>query len=56
MESFLARYMPLNASAHGGALDSMNAIVHWLMAEDGWTLKTADGSFKNGEINFYQQS
>ncbi len=32
MESFLARWMPPDASAHGPALDAMNAYVHWLMA------------------------
>src|SRR3954447_9261284 len=29
MEKFLG--LPLNASAHGAQLDSLNAIVHWLM-------------------------
>ena len=32
MRNFLDRWMPIDASAHGGALDQMNAIVHWLMA------------------------
>lgn len=32
MKDFLARYMPIDASTHGAALDSMNAWVHWLMA------------------------
>ena len=32
MQEFLARWMPPDASAHGAQLDSMNAIVHWLMA------------------------
>ena len=31
MKEFLARYMPIDASAHGPALDSLNAIVHWVM-------------------------
>ena len=32
MESFLAKYMPIDISAHGAELDRMNALVHWLMA------------------------
>lgn len=32
MEEFLGRWMPVNASAHGPALDSMTALVHWVMA------------------------
>ena len=32
MQDFLAKYMPVDASAHGGQLDAMNAVVHWLMA------------------------
>lgn len=32
MKDFLARWMPLDASTHGAQLDSMNALVHWLMA------------------------
>ena len=32
MEKFLGRWMPLDASAHGAALDQLNAMVHWLMA------------------------
>ena len=32
MKDFLARWMPIDASAHGAQLDSMNALVHWLMA------------------------
>lgn len=31
MEKFLAQYMPPDASAHGPKLDSLNAMVHWLM-------------------------
>ena len=31
MKEFLAQYMPPDASAHGAALDSLNAWVHWLM-------------------------
>lgn len=31
MERFLAQYMPPDASAHGGQLDRLNAMVHWLM-------------------------
>lgn len=31
MREFLARYMPTDASAHGPALDRLNAMVHWLM-------------------------
>ncbi len=32
MKDLLARWMPIDASAHGAELDQMNAIVHWLMA------------------------
>lgn len=32
MQNFLDRWMPIDASAHGEALDQMNAVVHWLMA------------------------
>lgn len=32
MKDFLGRWMPIDASAHGPALDEMNALVHWLMA------------------------
>ena len=31
MQSFLSRWMPIDASAHGAQLDEMNALVHWLM-------------------------
>ena len=31
MQAFLARWMPIDASAHGAELDAMNALVHWLM-------------------------
>ena len=31
MREFLAQYMPPDYSAHGGALDQLNAYVHWLM-------------------------
>jgi cytochrome c oxidase subunit 2 len=31
MEKFLAQYMPPDYSAHGPALDQLNAMVHWLM-------------------------
>jgi len=31
MEKFLAQYMPPDYSAHGPALDRLNAVVHWLM-------------------------
>lgn len=31
MKEFLAQYMPPNYSAHGQALDSINAYAHWLM-------------------------
>ena len=31
MREFLGRYMPIDASAHGGDLDKLNALVHWLM-------------------------
>ncbi len=32
MKDFLARWMPIDASEHGAALDNMNALIHWLMA------------------------
>ena len=32
MDKFLARWMPINASGHGAALDHMTSLVHWLMA------------------------
>jgi cytochrome c oxidase subunit 2 len=32
MQEFLARWMPLDASAHGARLDYWNAMIHWLMA------------------------
>ncbi len=32
MQEFLARWMPPDASAHGARLDSLNSLVHWLMA------------------------
>ncbi len=32
MQQFLARWMPIDASAHGAELDYMNALVHWVMA------------------------
>jgi len=32
MGSLLAKFMPLNASAHGAELDRLSAMVHWLMA------------------------
>lgn len=40
MQEFLAKFMPVDASAHGANLDSMNALVHWLMAVlfVGWTI------------------
>ncbi len=40
MQEFLARWMPIDASAHGPELDHMNALVHWLMAAlfVGWAL------------------
>lgn len=40
MEQFLARYMPMDASAHGHELDQLNALVHWLMFVlfVGWSL------------------
>lgn len=40
MKEFLARYMPVDASAHGAKLDELNAIVHWLMLVlfVGWSL------------------
>jgi len=31
MKEFLARYMPVDASAHGAELDRLNAVVHWVM-------------------------
>ncbi len=31
MKEYLAKYMPVDASQHGPALDSLNALVHWLM-------------------------
>ena len=31
MREFLARMMPIDASAHGEQLDRLNAMVHWLM-------------------------
>src|SRR5215212_698840 len=31
MREFLAKYMPIDASAHGPELDRLNAMVHWLM-------------------------
>jgi cytochrome c oxidase subunit 2 len=31
MESFLAQYMPVDASEHGPHLDFLSALVHWLM-------------------------
>jgi cytochrome c oxidase subunit II len=31
LKEFLAKYMPVDASQHGAALDSLNAMVHWLM-------------------------
>jgi cytochrome c oxidase subunit 2 len=31
MREFLARMMPIDASAHGPQLDRLNAMVHWLM-------------------------
>ncbi len=31
MREFLARWMPINASEHGPALDQINAYLHWLM-------------------------
>jgi cytochrome c oxidase subunit II len=31
MRDYLAQYMPPDYSAHGGALDQLNANVHWLM-------------------------
>jgi len=40
MKEFLAQYMPTDASAHGPQLDSLNAMVHWLMVVlfVGWAL------------------
>jgi cytochrome c oxidase subunit II len=31
LKEFLAKYMPIDASAHGAALDSLNALIHWVM-------------------------
>lgn len=31
MREFLARFMPVDASAHGPELDRLNAVVHWVM-------------------------
>ena len=31
MKEFLAQYMPIDASQHGPALDSLNAMIHWVM-------------------------
>ncbi len=31
MKDFLARWMPIDASTHGGELDALNALMHWLM-------------------------
>ena len=31
MKEFLAQWMPVDASEHGPQLDSISAIVHWLM-------------------------
>lgn len=31
MQSFLSRWMPVDASAHGAEIDSLIALVHWLM-------------------------
>ncbi|HVT02853.1 MAG TPA: cytochrome c oxidase subunit II, partial [Thermoanaerobaculia bacterium] len=31
MDKFLARYMPIDVSAHGHQLDHISALVHWLM-------------------------
>ena len=31
MKEFLGKYMPIDASAHGPALDNLNAIMHWVM-------------------------
>lgn len=31
MKEFLARFMPVDASAHGPELDRLSALVHWLM-------------------------
>jgi cytochrome c oxidase subunit 2 len=40
MQAFLARWMPIDASAHGPQLDALTAWVHWLMAAlfVGWTV------------------
>jgi cytochrome c oxidase subunit 2 len=32
MGSLLAKYMPINGSAHGAELDQLSAMLHWLMA------------------------
>lgn len=32
MKEFLARWMPIDASTHGAELDSINALMHWVMA------------------------
>ena len=32
MRSLLAKYMPLNGSAHGAELDQITVMLHWLMA------------------------
>ena len=32
MLEFLNNWLPIDASAHGAELDSMTALVHWLMA------------------------
>jgi cytochrome c oxidase subunit 2 len=31
MEKFLAQWMPVNAAEHGPQLDSISAVVHWMM-------------------------
>jgi cytochrome c oxidase subunit 2 len=31
LKEFLGRYMPIDGSAHGAALDNLNAVVHWVM-------------------------
>lgn len=40
MDKFLARWMPIDASEHGAALDHLSAMIHWLMAIlfVGWSL------------------
>jgi cytochrome c oxidase subunit 2 len=40
MDKFLGRWMPIDASAHGAALDYMTVLLHWLMAVlfVGWAL------------------